>query len=241
MTVAIALPSDGPIGEHIEGMARAMEGAMPNQFKHASPILARAALAHLVGSIPRLRELLEGDARVVRTRLTAENGGTIMPIVRVRLDDDDIRLLSAFGAYRAEHPTRSPKRREIENGYGQFRFPSRFYNGRGGPRTFDRLKLLGLIEHSRNGHCWPTPLGLKALEAALMGADSAATAREATLYRHRARGTVYQVLGTGRVQSGWFLGDEEEVIVYRGEDGSLWVRPPTEFHDGRFEKVPDVG
>ena len=31
--------------------------------------------------------------------------------------------------------------------------------------------------------------------------------------------------------------DDEPVVIYRGDDGKLWVRPIAEFEDGRFERV----
>jgi hypothetical protein len=35
--------------------------------------------------------------------------------------------------------------------------------------------------------------------------------------------------------------DLEPVIVYQGEDGRVWVRPRTEFFDGRFQLVRNAG
>lgn len=74
--------------------------------------------------------------------------------------------------------------------------------------------------------------------------------------RHRKRGSTYEVLGVGRIQSVawlWKCGDDGddggpsplfervdmlEVSIYRAEeDGSLWVRPREEFEDGRFAPV----
>jgi hypothetical protein len=56
------------------------------------------------------------------------------------------------------------------------------------------------------------------------------------LWRHKKRGTVYEVVGlaelqssTGRPEDGSFL------VLYKGEDGKLWAREQSEFQDGRFE------
>lgn len=110
----------------------------------------------------------------------------------------------------------------------------------------------------------------------------------AEIYKHRARGALYQVLGrcaidikdaskfkdgkrvavwcdkdqwhvsawmhnsvedittaptghvmAGRLQvsTGYKLEDGSVVVVYRGEDASIWVRLEKEFMDGRFEKL----
>lgn len=57
-------------------------------------------------------------------------------------------------------------------------------------------------------------------------------------YRHKKRGTVYEVLGEGTLQCAANPAlDEQPVVVYRGEDGKLWVRGHSEFHDGRFEPL----
>lgn len=53
--------------------------------------------------------------------------------------------------------------------------------------------------------------------------------------RHLKRGTEYTVIGTGRAQGN--LTDDDPAVVYRGDDGSLWVRHQAEFSDGRFEEI----
>lgn len=59
-------------------------------------------------------------------------------------------------------------------------------------------------------------------------------------YRHKKRGTTYQVLHTGSLQVDGDL-DNERVTVYRCEqDGGIWVRPDYEFNDGRFEELPSL-
>jgi len=58
-------------------------------------------------------------------------------------------------------------------------------------------------------------------------------------WQHKKRGTTYQLLGRAEMQSETPVAEGDHVEVYRSEqDGKLWVRPPGEFHDGRFEKLP---
>lgn len=55
-------------------------------------------------------------------------------------------------------------------------------------------------------------------------------------HRHKKRGGEYMVVHEGRLQVDGDL-DDERVIIYRGADGKLWVRPSYEFNDGRFEPI----
>ena len=88
--------------------------------------------------------------------------------VTVKLTDDDLKMIRAFTAWAASHPTSSPKKYQIERGHGEYAFPryQRAANPRApakadttGPNAFKRLVALGVIEHSRNGHCWLTSQG----------------------------------------------------------------------------------
>lgn len=61
-------------------------------------------------------------------------------------------------------------------------------------------------------------------------------------YRHVKRGSTYELLGRARMQIG--TGDtadaleQRSFVVYRAlRDNTLWVRPESEFFDGRFVKV----
>jgi hypothetical protein len=61
-------------------------------------------------------------------------------------------------------------------------------------------------------------------------------------HRHKKRGSTYEVLyeaGYQESQPGEQsdLVDDTLMIVYRGEDGQVWVRTADGFHDGRFERV----
>lgn len=74
------------------------------------------------------------------------------------------------------------------------------------------------------------------------------------LFRHVERGSTYAMLGRTKMQiaersvitnGGHSLGsaiaaalEKASFIVYRAEaDGTLWVRPETEFFDGRFVEI----
>lgn len=68
-------------------------------------------------------------------------------------------------------------------------------------------------------------------------------------FRHKKRGGVYRVIGKATLQcdedphgghdGGNALSDGEEMYVYRGEDGRLWVRSKAEFEDGRFQVLAE--
>lgn len=58
-------------------------------------------------------------------------------------------------------------------------------------------------------------------------------------YRHVARGTEYELLGTAELQDSAGSGVEEGALlaIYRGTDGRIWARRHSEFGDGRFQKL----
>lgn len=71
-----------------------------------------------------------------------------------------------------------------------------------------------------------------------LAASSPSPVQGGRQFRHKARGTRYTMLGNGKVQcSESGLLDDENVVIYRGEDGSLWARRYAEFWDGRFEEI----
>lgn len=55
-------------------------------------------------------------------------------------------------------------------------------------------------------------------------------------HRHKKSGGYYERLGEAFVQTATPLANMEKVVLYRGKDGSLWVRPVAEFEE-RFEAV----
>lgn len=59
-------------------------------------------------------------------------------------------------------------------------------------------------------------------------------------HRHVRRGSLYQKIGNAQLQidKPRQFSDYAYMIVYRGEDGFLWVRPVDEFIDGRFAELP---
>ena len=95
--------------------------------------------------------------------------------VTVRLTPDDITMIRAFMAWNKDSPTCSPKKDQIERGYGAHKFRDYSRQERWdrrlhmsvlvpdmtGPHTFRRLVAIGVIEHSRNGHCWLTAEGAR--------------------------------------------------------------------------------
>lgn len=57
--------------------------------------------------------------------------------------------------------------------------------------------------------------------------------------RHIKRGSTYQEVGRGQIQTGRLLSDYADVVIYQSEeDATFWVRPTEEFDDiTRFEKI----
>lgn len=63
-----------------------------------------------------------------------------------------------------------------------------------------------------------------------------------TRYQHRKTAGKYRVLATGHLQvSSPADLDMAEVVIYQSEkDRRIWVRPKTEFLDGRFFAIGDA-
>jgi hypothetical protein len=67
------------------------------------------------------------------------------------------------------------------------------------------------------------------------------TAHVGCRWRHKKRGTVYTEVCMAELQAATRQPEEGELmIVYRGEDGNVWVRAAGEFRDGRFEEINDA-
>lgn len=57
-------------------------------------------------------------------------------------------------------------------------------------------------------------------------------------HHHKARGTVYRIIGQARAQCSIIpIKDGDMLTLYQGEDGIFSVRHPDEFNDGRFERI----
>ncbi len=50
-------------------------------------------------------------------------------------------------------------------------------------------------------------------------------------HRHK-KGGLYRVVAEGVLET-----DRSAVVIYDDEDGTVWVRPTSEFWDGRFTKL----
>ncbi len=51
---------------------------------------------------------------------------------------------------------------------------------------------------------------------------------------HLKSGGLYRVLREGRIEK-----DLTPAVVYESEAGDVWIRPSSEFYDGRFRPVSD--
>jgi hypothetical protein len=122
------------------------------------------------------------------------------------------------------------------------------------PTQEDQLKLFGcdLIDllrregnHSRvwfAGRLLQAADELEAFARHRLSSTPTAADRNAVLerYRHKARGTEYDLIGTAELQdaSGQRVEEGALLAIYRGDDGKLWARRCAEFGDGRFERLP---
>jgi len=82
-----------------------------------------------------------------------------MPQILITITDDDITMMKAIEAFIEKYGGRTPKKREVVTSSSL----ARDYKGTRAARVFERLKLLGLVDHSLNGHCQLTEQGKQAL------------------------------------------------------------------------------
>lgn len=102
-----------------------------------------------------------------------------------------------------------------------------------------RRQIDQILDHAR----YPRSIYMRSVaENIIAGHISALTASgfavvkvDRERWKHVKRGSFYRVLGQGNAQVSSHIKDMEPVIIYQAEEGgSLWVRPATEFYDGRF-------
>jgi hypothetical protein len=59
-------------------------------------------------------------------------------------------------------------------------------------------------------------------------------------WRHKKHGTTYTEIARATLQSSIpYPREGDAMVVYRADDGSVWVREAQEFEDGRFEEITD--
>lgn len=78
--------------------------------------------------------------------------------ILITITDDDVTIMKAIEAY-VQTNGRTPKKREVVTCSSL----DRDYKGSRAARVFERLKLLGLVDHNLNGHCQLTEQGKQAL------------------------------------------------------------------------------
>lgn len=70
------------------------------------------------------------------------------------------------------------------------------------------------------------------IQQTLAAADAVAPSPWRPTHQHR-KGGLYRVIGRGLIEA-----SKAPAVIYEAEDGTLWVRPETEFDDGRFTPLP---
>lgn len=106
----------------------------------------------------------------------------------------------------------------------------------------EQIEAVGRMIHRVMDWQWENSERVKVPDARgekLLDQDEAAAAPPAR-YRHKKRGSTYTVISDDAQSQvvGESISEGDRVVVYRSDvDGSVWVRPHSEFHDGRFEKL----
>jgi hypothetical protein len=62
---------------------------------------------------------------------------------------------------------------------------------------------------------------------------AAADAAWQPTHRHRKTGVLYRI-----VTEGWIESSKIRCVVYEDKDHCTWVRPASDFYDGRFQSLP---
>lgn len=122
--------------------------------------------------------------------------------IPILLTNDDITIIKAIDAFIHQNE-RTPKKREVITR----ECLSRDFKGTRAERVFERLKLLGIIEHHLNGHCWLSPQGklvmrlrypastiMDELQARIKALDEAEDHISVTILRERAHGFAHGLL-----------------------------------------------
>lgn len=86
-----------------------------------------------------------------------------MPKIQIEITIDDVTMMQAIAAYILNSGGRTPKKREVVT---RSTLPLDYQAARAA-RVFERLKLLGLVQHHLNGHCELTSQGKSALRRAV--------------------------------------------------------------------------
>lgn len=106
-----------------------------------------------------------------------------------------------------------------------------------------RLKALVLTANAENNYVPEAAKAQAEIDAAQHRAylktlyAVAAELNARPVWRHRKRGSIYSKVGSAIVQAETPLQDGDITTLYQGVDGKWFVRPPTEFEDGRFEPL----
>lgn len=112
----------------------------------------------------------------------------------------------------------------------------------------DATAALAKFVDTRRKHREPYDTPLSAYDRAtnLLAAQSTRPAPQAVAvqeaafhptHQHVKRGTEYQEMARGRLQTDVPLTDYADLVAYRDDDGVWWFRPPAEFDDGRFRAL----
>lgn len=229
MTVNLDVPNWRPSRAHIEGARNDLNKAIAyierlererdsaahvsaERLKRAEA--AEAALTRLKAPLPNSRTTAE-ERVAIRTAAEADNTYEDNATV--------LRLLDDLDAYAAQ--ARSAKKEAEEAQRVVFDLAA-----------IVRAELPSLLDEDSGGNAQ-----LDMAIDRVLASPATAQARSAVepTHRHVRRGTEYVEIGRGELQSSITLREgDEPLVVYRSvDDGRIWIRPASEFDDGRFEAI----